>query len=220
MFLLFLKKMFCLMKIPMKFGPTQNRRSIMSGHSSSSSSVSGVTSTRDKEDTSGHVRSSSASSVVYLTPGSEASDIVAPACVGGVLRRFYLSEFTGKFILLLFYPTDFPLVANEELQRFAKALPYFQEMDCEIAAVSANTHFDHLAYSTLSHKVGGLEDKCKFPLIGDPGAYISQKYGMFDRSATLEMPLTLYALLLRLVKPTGTVTVATAALYSSTHGAS
>jgi len=96
-------------------------------------------------------------------------------------RKFYLSEFTGKFILLLFLPTDFPTIATEEMHRFVKAHGYFLEMDCELAAISVNTHYDHLAYYSLSKKRGGLGTECRFPLISDPNAYISEKYGMYDR---------------------------------------
>jgi len=110
-----------------------------------------------------------------LMPGAEAADIVAPACVGGVLRTFYLSEFAGKFILLLFYPNDFPIVASQEVLHFASLSGEFRRLDCELVAVSTDSHLSHLAYSDSPN---GLAGKCDFPLVSDRSSEISAKYGM------------------------------------------
>jgi len=123
--------------------------------------------------------------VSELSLGSAAPDIVAPASVDGVLRMFYLSEFSGKFILLLFYPTDFPTVAIQELTDFAAGHENFLQIDCELAAISTDSHYDHLAYWRLAQKQGGLGRQCAFPLISDFREDIASRYGMLDISTNL-----------------------------------
>ncbi len=117
-----------------------------------------------------------------LAPGDKGSDIVAPAVVAGKIVRFYLSSFWEKFILILFYPHDFPVMCSDEIPEFSSRINEFREVDCEIVGVSTDSHFAHLAYVKAQAKNGGLGGRCSFPLVSDKTMAISKKYKMVHAS--------------------------------------
>ncbi len=120
-----------------------------------------------------------------LLPGDKAHDIIAPAVVEEKMVRFYMYTFLKKFILMLFYPNDFPMLCCDELSEFSARIDEFRDIDCEILGISTESHFAHLAYVTFPATRGGLGGKCTFPLISDKTLEISKRYKMLHPGAKL-----------------------------------
>ena len=59
----------------------------------------------------------------------------------------------GKWGVFFFYPADFTFVCPTELEDLGALYDKFQEANCEIYAVSCDTHFAHKAWHAVSECV-------------------------------------------------------------------
>lgn len=55
----------------------------------------------------------------------------------------------GKYLVLFFYPLDFTFVCPTELVAFSDRAGAFRQLQCELLAVSVDSHFSHLAWYGL-----------------------------------------------------------------------
>src|SRR5574342_1044363 len=81
--------------------------------------------------------------------------------VDGQLRRYRLSDFRGRWVVLCFYPADFTFVCPTEIRGFHARHAEFTRRDCQILAVSVDDVESHRAWAT---ELGGVA----FPLLSDP----------------------------------------------------
>ncbi|KAJ7176112.1 peroxiredoxin [Mycena crocata] len=102
----------------------------------------------------------------------------APTVIDGVFEDVSLSDFLGKWVVLLFYPMDFTFVCPTEILAFNDALPALKEIDTVVLGVSTDSQFSHLAWSTQPRKQGGLGPDLKLPLVADKSMKISRDYGV------------------------------------------
>ena len=108
--------------------------------------------------------------------GRQAPDFTATAVKSGVfIENFKLSDLTGKYVVLFFYPLDFTFVCPTELHAFSDRLKDFEEKNVELLAVSVDSHFSHFAWLTTPKSQGGIEG-VKYPLISDINKTISRDY--------------------------------------------
>ncbi|OAF69439.1 Alkyl hydroperoxide reductase protein C22 [Intoshia linei] len=54
-------------------------------------------------------------------------------------------SFKGKYLVLFFYPLDFTFVCPTEICAFSDRFKEFKDINCELVAVSTDSHFSHLA---------------------------------------------------------------------------
>eukprot|EP00992_Anisonema_acinus_P015353 TRINITY_DN9720_c0_g2_i1.p1 TRINITY_DN9720_c0_g2~~TRINITY_DN9720_c0_g2_i1.p1 ORF type:complete len:233 (-),score=60.17 TRINITY_DN9720_c0_g2_i1:17-661(-) len=109
----------------------------------------------------------------------------AEAVVDGEIVKLSLEAFKGKYLVLFFYPLDFTFVCPTEIIAFSDAIEQFKELDCNVAAVSVDSAFSHLAWTKVSRKEGGL-GKMNIPLISDLSKQIARDYGVLhDESVAL-----------------------------------
>lgn len=104
-----------------------------------------------------------------------APDFTATAVVNGEFNQLKLSDFSGKYVVLFFYPLDFTFVCPTELVAFSERAKDFASIDCQIIGVSTDSEFSHLAWINTPRKDGGL-GKIDFPLLADYKKTISQDY--------------------------------------------
>ena len=64
-------------------------------------------------------------------------------CWWNGFKKFKLSDFAGKFILLLFWPWDFSPVCTTEIVQYGSRVNEFRAINCEIVGVSSDSHFTH-----------------------------------------------------------------------------
>ncbi|XP_059050617.1 peroxiredoxin-2-like [Achroia grisella] len=104
-----------------------------------------------------------------------APDFAATAVVNGEFNQLKLSDFSGKYVVLFFYPLDFTFVCPTELIAFSDRAKDFANIDCQVIGVSTDSEFSHLAWINTPRKDGGL-GKLDFPLLADYNKTISQDY--------------------------------------------
>ncbi len=86
-----------------------------------------------------------------------------------------LSDYKGKWVVLLFYPADFTFVCPTELEEAADHYSEFLKEDAEVISVSTDTKFAHFAWHDTSKAIG----KIKFPMAADPTAVMCKTFGTY-----------------------------------------
>ena len=80
--------------------------------------------------------------------------------------KLSLSDYKGKYVVLVFYPFDFTYVCPTELISFSENIQKFKDLCAEVLGVSTDSHFTHLAWLKTKREDGGL-GKIDYPLIAD-----------------------------------------------------
>ena len=78
------------------------------------------------------------------------------AVIGTEFSKVSLSDYAGKYVVLLFYPFDFTYVCPTELIAFSEQIESFKEINAEVLGVSTDSHFTHLAWVNTGRTEGGL----------------------------------------------------------------
>jgi alkyl hydroperoxide reductase subunit AhpC len=91
----------------------------------------------------------------------------------GRRRRFSLSEYRRRWVVLFFYPADFTFVCPTEMRGFQKRLPELTAMDAVVLAVSPDAVATHEEWA---RELGGLD----FPLLSDAEREVGRAYGVLD----------------------------------------
>ncbi|MHB2026899.1 MAG: redoxin domain-containing protein [Elusimicrobiota bacterium] len=108
-----------------------------------------------------------------------APDFKAMAVSNKLFKEVKLSDYTGKWLILFFYPLDFTFVCPTEIIAFSERCEDFKKHNCEILGASVDSQFTHLAWINTPRKDGGLGD-VKYPLIADITKKIAQDYGVLN----------------------------------------
>lgn len=117
--------------------------------------------------------------------GKAAPDFTAAAVMGNstIEEAFNLySNIRGKHAVIFFYPLDFTFVCPTEIVAFDNRLSEFRNRNCEVIAVSVDSHFSHLAWKNTPLNRGGL-GPVKFPMVADLDKSISRAYDVLHNQA-------------------------------------
>jgi peroxiredoxin (alkyl hydroperoxide reductase subunit C) len=88
-----------------------------------------------------------------------------------------LSDYKGKWVVLLFYPLDFTFVCPTELTTFSDRYEDFEGIGAEIIGVSTDSVFSHRAWLQTPRDKGGVEG-LKYPLAADSTKKVASDYGV------------------------------------------
>src|SRR5216117_4480350 len=88
-----------------------------------------------------------------------------------------LSDYKGRWLVLVFYPLDFTFVCPTELTTFSDRYEDFQGVGADIIGVSTDSVFSHRAWLKTSRDKGGVEG-LKYPLAADATKNVSRDYGV------------------------------------------
>jgi peroxiredoxin (alkyl hydroperoxide reductase subunit C) len=88
-----------------------------------------------------------------------------------------LSDYRGKWLVLLFYPLDFTFVCPTELTAFSDRYEDFEGIGAEVLGVSTDSVFSHRAWLKTPRDKGGVED-LRYPLAADSTKKVSRDYGV------------------------------------------
>ena len=113
--------------------------------------------------------------------GTEVKPFQATAFHEGEFTEVSDAQLRGKWSVVFFYPADFTFVCPTELGDLADHYDAFQAIDCEIYAVSTDTHFTHKAWHATSETVG----KIRYPMIGDPTGLLCRNFDVMIEDAGL-----------------------------------
>ena len=97
-----------------------------------------------------------------------------------------LSDYKGKWVVLLFYPLDFTFVCPTELTTFSDRYDDFEGINAEVIGVSTDSVYSHRAWLQTARDKGGVEG-LRYPLASDITNSVSRDYGVLieDRGIAL-----------------------------------
>ena len=107
--------------------------------------------------------------------GQVISDFEVEAFHNEDIRKIRLSDYKGKWAVLLFYPADFTFICPTELEEAAQYYEEFKKTGAEILSVSTDTAFVHKAWHDSSPAV----KKIKFPMLADPSGKLCRQFGTY-----------------------------------------
>jgi peroxiredoxin (alkyl hydroperoxide reductase subunit C) len=107
--------------------------------------------------------------------GKKMPDIAFDALVNNEIKKMKMSDFAGKWLLLVFYPGDFTFICPTELREVAALYPAFQKMNVEVIGVSTDSVYVHKAWHDSSKAI----KEVNYPLAADPAAIISRALGVY-----------------------------------------
>ncbi|KAF8882978.1 peroxiredoxin [Infundibulicybe gibba] len=102
----------------------------------------------------------------------------APTVIDGQFQDVALSDYLGRWVVLLFYPMDFTFVCPTEILAFNDSLPQFQELGATVLGISTDSQYSHFAWANQPRKQGGLGPGLRLPLVADRSMQISRDYGV------------------------------------------
>lgn len=105
-----------------------------------------------------------------------APHFVAPAWFKDNFVDIDIKSYIGKYVVLFFYPLDFTFVCPTEIIAFNNKVKEFNEIGCEVIAVSVDSKFSHMEYTIKPRKEGGL-GPMDIALVSDINKEISKAYG-------------------------------------------
>src|SRR5271156_1726806 len=125
-----------------------------------------------------------------VTEKRDAARDPPPILIGSPAPRFItrttmgersIDGYRGRWLVLFSHPADFTPVCTSEFISFSKAYPKFQELGCDLLALSVDSLFSHVAW------VRSIRDRFKvtvpFPIAEDPSMSIARAYGMIHPDA-------------------------------------
>ena len=107
--------------------------------------------------------------------GDVVENFSAEAFHDGDVKKISLSDYKGKWVVLLFYPADFTFVCPTELEEAADRYDEFKKENAEILSVSTDTAFVHKAWHDNSPAIG----KIKYPMVADPTGKICKLFNTY-----------------------------------------
>ena len=111
--------------------------------------------------------------------GLKAPEFAATAIINQEFYRISLSQYKGKYVILLFYPLDFTFVCPTEITAFSDRYSEFSSLNTEILGISVDSEFSHLAWIQTDRKEGGIGD-IAYPLVADLKKELSRSYQVLD----------------------------------------
>src|SRR3989338_7492683 len=91
------------------------------------------------------------------------------------LKRIKLSDFKGKWLVLVFYPADFTFICPTELEELADKYDEFKKLGAEVLSVSTDTVFVHKAWHDNSPSI----KKINFPMVADTAGNLCKEFGTY-----------------------------------------
>nr|YP_009295659.1 thiol-specific antioxidant protein [Mastocarpus papillatus]AOL58143.1 thiol-specific antioxidant protein [Mastocarpus papillatus] len=115
--------------------------------------------------------------------GQKAPNFSAIAVYDQEFKQIRLSDYLGKYIVLLFYPLDFTFVCPTEITAFSDVYSTFIKLNTEVLAISVDSEYSHLAWLQTDRDSGGLGD-LNYPLVSDLTKQISLSYNVLTKKGT------------------------------------
>ncbi len=103
--------------------------------------------------------------------GSAAPDFTLQGAVNQEDVEVSLGDYSGKNLVVLFYPLAFSPVCAEQVPDFNEQLGAIQAKGAEVIAINRDSTFAHKAWSEV---LGGVD----FPLLADMNLEVSKEFGM------------------------------------------
>lgn len=97
-----------------------------------------------------------------------------------------LSDYKGKWLILLFYPLDFTFVCPTELTAFSDRLEELQGIGAEVIGISTDSVHSHRAWIKTPRDQNGIEG-LQYPLASDIGGRLAAKYNILVEESNIAL---------------------------------
>ena len=104
-----------------------------------------------------------------LRVGQKAPDFTVEGYFKGEIKKYSLSDYEGKWVVLFFYPLDFTFVCPTELMELNKKHSDFEKEDTVILGISVDSPYSHKAWAK---EMGDFH----YPLLSDLTKEVSWLY--------------------------------------------
>nr|YP_010618713.1 2-Cys peroxiredoxin [Rhodomelopsis africana]WAX02726.1 2-Cys peroxiredoxin [Rhodomelopsis africana] len=115
----------------------------------------------------------------FLQVGDKAPNFSATAVYEQEFKKISVSDYLGKYLILLFYPLDFTFVCPTEIMAFSDMYDQIKSLDAEILGISVDSEYCHLAWMQLDRESGGVGD-LRYPLVSDLNKEISLSFNVLN----------------------------------------
>lgn len=117
--------------------------------------------------------------------GQKAPDFKAPAYVDGRFVDVSLSDYAGKWLVVLFYPGDFTFVCATEVSAAAENYEAFEALGVEVLTISVDSPYVHKAW--MQQELEKISAKpVRFPMASDVSGKIGAAFGVYDEAQFLD----------------------------------
>jgi len=89
-----------------------------------------------------------------------------------------LRDYSGKWLVLFFYPLDFTFVCPTELKELAKHYNEIQDLGAEVLAASVDSPFTHMAWYETEPQL----KEVAFPVMSDLTHEVGKAYGVLHEA--------------------------------------
>jgi peroxiredoxin (alkyl hydroperoxide reductase subunit C) len=97
-----------------------------------------------------------------------------------------LSDYKGKWLILLFYPLDFTFVCPTELIHFSDRLEEFQGVGAEVVGVSTDSVHSHRAWLKTPQDQNGIQG-VNYPIASDVGGKLARAYNILVEESNIAL---------------------------------
>jgi len=97
-----------------------------------------------------------------------------------------LSDYKGKWLILMFYPLDFTFVCPTELTAFSDRLEELNGVGAEGIGISTDSVHSHRAWINTPRDKNGIEG-LQYPLASDVGGKLSRAYNILVEEANIAL---------------------------------
>ena len=97
-----------------------------------------------------------------------------------------LSDYKGKWLILLFYPLDFTGVCSTDLTHFSARFEEFSSINTDVLGVSTDSAHSHRAWLRMPKELNGIGE-IKFPIASDAGGKLSRQYNILIEEPNISL---------------------------------
>ncbi|NCQ53986.1 peroxiredoxin [Candidatus Saccharibacteria bacterium CG11_big_fil_rev_8_21_14_0_20_41_19] len=118
-----------------------------------------------------------------ITINTNVPDFELDAFYKDDIQKIKLSDYKGKWVVLIFYPADFTFVCPTELEDAAKQYKTVQGLSGEIMSISTDTAFAHKAWHDSSPAISQIT----YPMLADPTGNVAKMFGTYIEEEGLSL---------------------------------
>ncbi|PUA34152.1 MAG: peroxiredoxin [Candidatus Terraquivivens tikiterensis] len=115
--------------------------------------------------------------------GEKVPDFTLEAYHEEDIKTIKLSDYRGKWLVLVFYPADFTFICPTELEEIAEHYEEFKAQGAEVLSISTDTVYVHKAW----HDVSPAIKKVRFPMVADPAGKLCRAFGTYIEGAGISL---------------------------------
>ena len=97
-----------------------------------------------------------------------------------------LSDYKGKWLVMVFYPLDFTGVCSTDLTHFSNRFEEFSSINTDVLGVSTDSAHLHRAWLRMPKELNGIGE-IKFPIASDAGGKLSRQYNILIEEPNISL---------------------------------